>query len=120
MGRRYDQFMRVTRVLIASELRSYSQAIASAFRELRPDTEVFEAEPGDLNREVLRLWPDLVICSKVTPVVKEHSPSWVELYPHCDSRSTVSVNGEVSEVQDIQLSDLLDIPSPLGRAVQLN
>jgi hypothetical protein len=112
--------MRVTRILIASELRSYRQAIASAFRELRPDTEVFEAEPGDLNREVLRLRPDIVICSQVTPLVKECSPNWVELYPYREPRSTVFVNGEESDVQDIQLSDLLGIADKVGRMVQLN
>lgn len=112
--------MRVTRILIASELRSYRQAIASAFRELRPDMEVFEAEPGDLNREALRLHPNMVICSQVTSLVKESSPNWVELYPYCEPRSTVSINGEVSDVQDIQLSDLLDIADRVGHAVQLN
>ena len=33
-----------TRVLVASELQSYRQALAAAFRELRPGVEVFEVK----------------------------------------------------------------------------
>lgn len=101
--------MKVTRILVASELRSYREAVATAFRELRPDVEVFEAESGDLNREVLRLRPDLVICSQITSLVKERVRNWVELYPDCEPHSVVSIEGEVSTVEDMQLADLLDV-----------
>lgn len=105
----YHRGMRVTRILVASELRSYREAVATAFRELRPDVEVFEAESGDLNREVLRLRPDLVICSQVTPLVGERVRNWVELYPDCEPHSVIRIEGESSTVEDIQLSDLLEV-----------
>jgi hypothetical protein len=97
------------RILVACELQSYRQALAAAFRELRPDVEVFEAEKEDLDREVERLAPDLVVCSGLTPRVEDLAPSWVELYPDHGARSVVSVLGERSIVEDIQLSDLLSI-----------
>ncbi len=105
-----------TRVLVASELQSYRQALASAFRGLRPDVEVFEAEEEDLDREVERLGPDLVVCSRRTPRIEDRAPSWVELYPNHGAHSVVSVLGERSTVEEIQLSDLLSIIDRTQRA----
>jgi hypothetical protein len=97
------------RILVACELQSYRQALAAAFRELRPNVEVFEAKNEDLDREVKRLGPDLVVCSRVTAGVEDRAPSWVELYPNHGARSVVSVLGERSIVEEIQLADLLSI-----------
>ncbi len=101
--------MSATRVLVASDLQSYRQALAAAFRELRPGVEVFEVEEYDLEREVERLGPDLVVCSRLTSRIEDHAPSWVELYPNHGARSVVSVLGERSTVEEIQLSDLLSV-----------
>lgn len=101
--------MKATRILVACELRSYCEVVAMAFQQLRPRTEVFEAEPRNLNREVLRLQPDLVVCSRVTQVVKERVSGWIELYPDCGPHSVVYVDGECSTVEDMQLSNLLSI-----------
>ncbi len=98
-----------TRVVVASELQSYRQALAAAFRELRPGVEVFEVEEDDLDREVERLGPDLVVCSRLTSRIEDRAPSWVELYPNHGAHSVVSVLGERSTIREIQLSDLLSI-----------
>jgi hypothetical protein len=42
-------------------------------------------------------------------LVEDHAPSWVELYPACGAHSVVSVLGERSAVEEIELSDLLSI-----------
>jgi hypothetical protein len=105
----YHRRMNVTRVLVACELQSYRQSFAAIFRELRPDVEVFEVEAEDLDREVERLGPDLVVCSRLTARVEDRAPSWVELYPNFEAHSVVSVLGERSTVEEIQLSDLLSI-----------
>ena len=97
------------RVLVACEFKSYRQAIAAAFRMLRSDVEVFEVEEEHLNREVIRLGPDLVVCSRLTRWVEVYAPSWVELYPRRGSRSVVSLHGRRSIVEEIQLSDLLHV-----------
>jgi hypothetical protein len=109
--------MNVKRVLIANELTSYRQTIALVFRELRPDVEVIEADSGALNQQVLRYSPDLVVCSRATSLVRERVPNWIELYPHCDRLSTVCVGGEISTVDDIQLSDLLALVDRLEPGV---
>ena len=101
--------MRVKRILMANELASYRQSIALVLRELRPDVEVIEADSGALNQQVLRISPDLVICSRVTSLVKERVPNWVELYPDCESLSTFCIGGERSTVDEVQLSDLLSL-----------
>jgi hypothetical protein len=99
--------MNGARVLVACELKSYREAIAAAFRVLRPDFEVFEAEEENLDQEVGRLGPDLVVCSRLTARVEDSVPNWVELYPRCGSRSFVSLRGERSTIEEIQLCDLL-------------
>lgn len=101
-------------ILVANELTSYRQTIATVIRELHPNVEVFEADPETLDGEVIRLRPDLVICSRVTPLVRDMVPNWVELYPDCEPFSTLCVGGERRAVEDVQLSDLLSLcASPL-------
>jgi hypothetical protein len=73
--------MKATRVLVANELRSYRETIARVITGLRPDVEVHEVEPEDLDAKVARLRPDLVICSRVTSTVESCVPVWAELYP---------------------------------------
>jgi hypothetical protein len=107
--------MNGARVLVACELKSYSEAIASAFRVLRPGVEVFEVEEEDLDREVERLAPDLVVCSRLSERVEVRVPNWVELYPGCGSRSVVSQRGERSTFEEVELSDLLSIVDGTGR-----
>ncbi len=95
------------RVLLANEPRSYRETLAAAIRILKPDTEAFVIEPDELDAEVERLGPQLVICSRATPTVKARSLAWVELYPEHGSVSVVSVGGKRSAVAEIGLGDLL-------------
>ena len=95
------------RLLLANEPRSYREAMAGAFRVLKPNAEVFVVDPDALDAEVEHLRPQLVICSRVTPTVEIRSVSWVELYPEHGSVSVVSVGGERSTVTGIELADLL-------------
>ena len=101
--------MKVKRILMANELASYRQTLAFVLSELRPDVEVIEADSGSLNQQVLRMSPDLVICSRVTSLVRERVPNWVELYPECQTVSTFCIGGERSTLDDVQLSDLLSL-----------
>ena len=99
--------MEATRVLVVNELRSYREAIAQALESLRPAVEALIAEPEDLDREVARLRPDFVICSRATPAVESRVPVWVELHPNCGTRSRVGVRGETASVEEVRLDDLL-------------
>jgi len=106
--------MDARRILVANELTSYRQTIAIVIRDLHPDVEVFEADPEALDGEVARLRPHLVICSRLTSLVREMVPNWVELYPDRESFSTLCIGGERMAMEDIQLSDLLSLcASPL-------
>lgn len=99
--------MNVKRILVAHELGCYREAIAGALRGIRPEVEVFEAEVASLDREVRWLLPDMVITSKVTKLVEGRIPVWVELYPDCEPTSVVGIRGELSTVEDMELSDLV-------------
>lgn len=97
------------RVLLANEPRSYRQAIAGALQALRPDVEFEEIEPDNIDEEVGRRAPELVICSIATPAVQAAVPSWVELYTDHGSISSVSIHLEKSTVDGIEIPDLLQI-----------
>jgi hypothetical protein len=105
--------MGARRIIVANELTSYRQAIAITIRELRPEVEVFEADPDILDGEVARLGPDLVICSHVTCTVEQRATNWVELYPSCKSYSTFCIGGERRALEEVQLSDLLSLCASL-------
>jgi len=69
------------RALIANGPAMYREVISAALRELRPNIEIFTAEPEDLEAAFLRLRPQLVVCSRLTKRVELDAPVWVELYP---------------------------------------
>ena len=62
--------MESKRVVFANEPRSYREAMAVACRVLRPEVEVILAEPADLDAEVTRLDPQLVLCSRPTGALR--------------------------------------------------
>ena len=101
--------MDTRRILVANELTSYRQTIAIVFRELHPGVEVLEVDPETVDMEVVRLGPDLVICSRVTCTVRQRVANWVELYPEYKPYSTFCVGGERRTLEDVQLSDILSL-----------
>ena len=102
-------YMNTKRIIVSNELRSYAEAVSLALRMLCPGADVFEVEHRYLTREVRRLRPDLVVCSRATKAVRASVASWVELYPDCGSSSTVCVDGACSTIDNPELSDLLEI-----------
>lgn len=104
-----------TRLLMANEPRAYREVIAEAVRDLRPDVDVMTVAPEEMDDSIAGFKPDMVICSVVTESAKK-VPVWVELYPEFSQQSVVSVKGEVSKIDEIQLADLLAF---LDRARQL-
>jgi hypothetical protein len=67
------------RILVANEPRSYRETFARVFEALRPHVEAIAVEPDALDREALRLRPDLVVCGRVTPTVETVARCWMEL-----------------------------------------
>ncbi len=107
-----------TRVLVASDLKSYKEAVAAVLRELRPDVEVFEAGAWYLDLEVRRLLPDVVITSHLTELVEDRIPVWVELYPDCEPHAMINVRGRRTTKEDVQLADLLSVIDRVDRAAE--
>ena len=99
----------VKHLLVANELASYRESIAAVLRASLPCVEVFEAVSADLNREVLRLRPELVICSRITSLVETRVPNWIELYPELKPFSTFCLDGDRSVREQVHLSDLLSV-----------
>ncbi len=104
------------RVLIANEPQVYREVLCGTLEKLRPRVEVHAAEPEDLDEEVLRLTPGLVVCSRLTPVVERETPAWIELYPEHSRRANISVAGEKTTFDNVDFDTLLSI---LDRAERL-
>jgi len=97
-------------VLVANEPRIYREVISAAFEHLRPSVEVVTAEAQHLNQEYLRLLPRLVVCSRLTKLVENNAPVWVELYPNSTPRAVVGGLGrEPSTLAGMDFDTLLSI-----------
>lgn len=81
------------RALVANDPRVYRELIADALLRLRPLVEVSIAEPEVLDREVERLRPHLVICSRTSAAVQAMCRRWVVLYPDGENRAEVGGAG---------------------------
>lgn len=106
-------------VLVAFELRSYSEAIGRAIQMLRPHLEVAISEPNELGAKVARLDPELVLCSRSNITDRSDKPAWVEFSPYERPGATVYLRGRYSELEQVELADLLavvDLTEDLMRA----
>jgi hypothetical protein len=95
------------RVLVSIAPLSYRQAVALSLRRHRPRLEVRIAAPGDLDREVERFEPHLVVCNEATSLVRANVLSWVEILFENGLDALVSLDGQTSEVHDISTDDVL-------------
>jgi hypothetical protein len=98
----------VVRVLVALELRTYRQAIASALQYSRPRAAISISDPKDLDSEMERVEPHVVICSQSTQPVRDGALCWVKmLIVGEELRAIVSGKGLASTiVPNIQLAEL--------------
>lgn len=107
--------MKVLRVIVSNEPRSYREAIARAFESLRPGVETVEVAPENLDGELERVeGPCFVICSRVSPTVERRAAAWIELYPGGEAFSRLSVSGARFEKPDMGLRDLLSAMDQTG------
>ena len=94
-------------ILVANEPRAYREVMAAAFHELRPQHDVITVAPDDLGAEVVRLDPQLVLCSQLTPAVQTHTLASVMLYPDGETRAEICIGGQFSTVADLEFNSLL-------------
>lgn len=98
------------RILVAIEPRSYREVIASTMQILRPRVEVIIVEPEELGSEMMRLDPELVICSLPETARLDYGrPAWVEFRPYERPAARISIEGRYSELDVVELADLLSI-----------
>lgn len=110
------------RVLVANSPRAYREAISTVLTTLRPEVEVFTSEPEELDGEVLRLTPRLVVCSRLTETVQSSAGAWVELYPDGAAHANLGLGGGWRKrLPGLDLCEILGIldglcrePSPVG------
>ena len=103
--------MEKMRVLVANDPRVYREVIADGLKELRPLIEVSTAEPDELEREVARLRPHLIICSRsISPDAQARCLAWVVLYPDGEDRADIGgAGGRTSLLVGVGVNDLLSV-----------
>ncbi len=95
------------RVLLANEPRAYREAMASAFRRLRPDAEIVVAESDELDEQIRDLRPHLVLSSQPARSLEDRPLPHVLLYPEGESKALVNIDGQQTTIADVDLEDLL-------------
>jgi hypothetical protein len=98
------------RALIANTPAMYREVISATLQELRPEIEIFTANPEDLEREFSRLLPQLVVCNRPTKHVELEAPVWIELYPDGASHAVVgNPDGSRTLLSSMDFDNLLAI-----------
>jgi hypothetical protein len=98
------------RVLVALELRTYREAIASALQHGRPQAAVSISEPEALDSQIRTVRPHVVLCGRSTRAVRDGGVlCWAKILTvDEDLRAVVSVKGGGSTiVPNIRLEALL-------------
>jgi hypothetical protein len=98
--------METMRVLVANELCTYRETIAEVLQEFRPHVEIHCVDPDDLDHEIARLRPHMVLCSRLTDAVQSLL-AWILLYPNGENHAVISTAGEIMMVVDIEFGHLL-------------
>ena len=106
------------RILIANDPRAYREVIGAAFQALRPHLDVTIADPADLDSEIARLDPHLVLCSQVTEAMQNVPLSCVMLYPDGEVRAEIYIGGQRIAVADMEFDRLLSIADEAEVLVQ--
>lgn len=96
-------------VIFEGEYRAYGDAIAGALGCLRPHAEVVLAEPTNLQAEVARVSPHLVISSRPKAADPARTPAWVELPNESGTAGRICFGEYCLEADDLVLEDLLQV-----------
>lgn len=103
--------MEKMRALVANDPQVYREVIADALKELRPLVEVSAAGPDELDREVGRLRPHLVICSRISAAARAGCLAWIVLYPNGEERAEIGGGavGRTAPLSCMRVADLLRV-----------
>jgi hypothetical protein len=95
------------RVLVANEPLAYREVLAGSLRLLRPDAEVVEVDPDEIEVSVRSARPDLVFASRIDARILAWLPAWAIVYPGGAQRVETCVAGERATATDLELADAL-------------
>jgi hypothetical protein len=104
------------RVLVAFEesYRTYRDTIAAAVRILRPETEVKSTTLEELEGELERLDPEVVICSRHKEVESGTRLASIELSMNPTIPTKMSVGGRHFERTNPKVEELLEVIEEIG------
>jgi len=94
-------------ILVANEPQTYREALTLAMRLERPALDVRAVDPVDLDREVARCHPALVVCSALSSTIEQQSGTWVLLYPEGARLAVVSGDNDPTVTSDLDLPSIL-------------
>ena len=106
-------------VFLEREYRVYMEAIAAAIREFRPDVEVAVSEAGELEAEVERFDPQLVITGPSAPENSVNEQlARIELSPETNQPSRFRVGERHWESTNPTLGEILPIVDETKRLLR--
>ena len=100
-----------TRVLVAyaEDYRAYGEVIAAGIQILRPQVEVATATPAEVEGEVGRFDPQVVVCGASAPADPGDVPVWVELPVEPQRPARIRVGARQRTSVNLDLEGLLAI-----------
>jgi hypothetical protein len=108
------------RVLVVHEdsYRSYGQTMVGAIRGLRPQTEAALAQVRELEAEVGRLDPHLVICNRQNSIDPGGRAAWARLSDEPDEPSEFCLAGRRWGSENPDLEEVLAIIDEMERLLR--
>src|SRR5918994_4362769 len=110
------------RVLVAIEddYRSYREVIAAGICVLRPRTEVETAPMEELEEQIERFDPQLVVCSRPNTLASRRCAAWVELPLDPTRPTNICVAGRYSKRSNPAIDLLIAVIDEVEQFLQTN
>ena len=108
-------------MVVAHELKAYSEVIAAAVRVLRPHVVVTMVTAAEVDLAVSAVTPHLVLASRAPLAIPPSVSTWIELYPGGSNHAVIYRGADQTLIPDIDfdtLMGLLDesLPTPSAPA----
>ena len=97
------------RILVALKPRACRDALVHVIQRARPQLAVHFLDPDILDYETRYLEPQVVICDRITPAVREYAICWVEILQHENTQAVITIKGQAKIVSDISLGQLISV-----------
>jgi hypothetical protein len=101
-------------VLIAHRLSVYAESLAAVLAALRPDLDVRQIQPSDLEEATGTSDHVIVVTDELTALIKEHADGWLLYYP---DQTDVAVVGGASVSLRIEHPSLPEVLAALDQLV---